>query len=161
MKNGKLLYSKGFGIADSAKGTPVNVSNIFRIASLSKLITATGIMKLWEEKKLSLDQPVFGEKGILNDSAFLGIKDPRIREITVEHLLRHQGGYSIRAGDPLFCTPSVAQSMQTPLPLSADDMGAFRRIDTAPLPARGRKCLFEPRLRGTGQSDRKGERHAL
>ena len=70
-------------------------------------------MKLWEEKKLSLDQPVFGEKGILNDSAFLGIKDPRIREITVEHLLRHQGGYSIRAGDPLFCTPSVAQSMQT------------------------------------------------
>ena len=125
MKNGKLLYSKGFGIADSAKGTPVNVSNIFRIASLSKLITATGIMKLWEEKKLSLDQPVFGEKGILNDSAFLGIKDPRIREITVEHLLRHQGGYSIRAGDPLFCTPSVAQSMQTPLPLSADDMVRF------------------------------------
>lgn len=62
MKNGKLLYSKGFGIADSAKGTPVNVSNIFRIASLSKLITATGIMKLWEEKKFSLDQPVFGEK---------------------------------------------------------------------------------------------------
>ena len=35
-KNGKLLYSKGFGIADSAEGTPVNVSNIFRIASLSK-----------------------------------------------------------------------------------------------------------------------------
>ena len=92
MKNGKLLYSKGFGIADSAEGTPVNVSNIFRIASLSKLITATGIMKLWEEKKLSLDQPVFGEKGILNDSAFLDIKDPRIREITVEPLLRHPGG---------------------------------------------------------------------
>ena len=116
-------------------------------------------MKLWEEKKLSLDQPVFGEKGILNDSAFLNIKDPRIREITVEHLLRHQGGYSIRAGDPLFCTPSVAQSMQSAA--FGRRYGAFRLIDTAPLPARGRKCLFEPRLRGTGQSDRKGERHAL
>lgn len=59
MKDGKLLYSKGFGIADSTSGDSVNVSNIFRIASLSKLITATGIMKLWEEKKA-----LTGPKGI-------------------------------------------------------------------------------------------------
>ena len=65
---------------------PVKVlSKLFRGKYLDEL------KNLWEEKKLSLDQPVFGEKGILNDSAFLDIKDPRIREITVEHLLRHQG----------------------------------------------------------------------
>ncbi len=125
MKDGKLLYSKGFGIADCTKNTPVNVSHIFRIASLSKLITATGIMKLWEDKKLSLDQPVFGEKGILNDSIYLDIRDPRIREITVEHLLRHQGGYSTRSGDPLFCTPSIAQNMHIPLPMSSEDLVRF------------------------------------
>ncbi len=125
MKDGKLLYSKGFGIADSASGDSVNVGNIFRIASLSKLITATGIMKLWEDGKLSLDQKVFGEKGILNDSAFLDIKDPRIREITVEHLLRHQGGFSTRAGDPLFCMPAIARSRHIDHPMTVDDMVQF------------------------------------
>ena len=125
MKDGKLLYSKGFGIADSTSGDSVNVSNIFRIASLSKLITATGIMKLWEEKKLSLDQKVFGENGILNDSMFLDIKDARIRDITVEHLLRHQAGYSTRAGDPLFCMPSIARSRNITHPMTVDDMVQF------------------------------------
>lgn len=125
MKDGKLLYSKGFGIADSTSGDSVNVSNIFRIASLSKLITATGIMKLWEEKKLSLDQKVFGENGILNDSMFLDIKDARIRDITVEHLLRHQAGYSTRAGDPLFCIPSIARSRNITHPMTVDDMVQF------------------------------------
>ena len=45
----------------------MDVMHIFRIASVSKLITAVGIMKLQEDGKLVLDQPVFGENGILND----------------------------------------------------------------------------------------------
>ena len=38
MKDGKLLYSKGFGIADSASGDSVNVGNIFRIASRRNMV---------------------------------------------------------------------------------------------------------------------------
>ena len=54
---------------------------LMRFASVSKLITAVGIMKLQEMKKLKLNEKVFGEKGILNDTTYNnGIKDPsRIR----------------------------------------------------------------------------------
>lgn len=122
MKNGHLLYCKGFGKADRETGEPMEVRHIFRIASLSKLITATGVMKLCESGRLSLGDRVFGTDGILNDSLFLDIKDKRILKITVEHLLRHQGGYSIRAGDPLFCMPSVARQLGKSLPLTLDDL---------------------------------------
>lgn len=122
MKDGKLLYSKGFGYADREKGIRMDVRHIFRIASLSKLITATGIMKLCEEGRLSLDAKVFGEEGILCDTAFLHIRDPKIRKITVEHLLRHQGGFSVRNGDPLFNTLNIARQMRKRPPLTADDL---------------------------------------
>ncbi len=122
MKNGHLLYCKGFGKANRETGEPMEVHHILRIASLSKLITATGIMKLCESGRLSLQDHVFGPEGILNDSIFLNIKDKRVLKITVEHLLRHQGGYSIRAGDPLFCMPSVARQLGKSLPLTLNDM---------------------------------------
>lgn len=122
MKDGKLLYCKGFGWADKEQHVPTEVKHIFRIASISKLITATGIMKLYESGKLSLDDKVFGETGILCDSMFSNIKDARIKQITVEHLLRHQGGYSIRAGDPLFNEVSVARQLGVQPPVSFDDM---------------------------------------
>ena len=122
MKDGKLLYCKGFGWADKEQNVPTEVKHIFRIASISKLITATGIMKLYESGKLSLDDKVFGENGILCDSMFRNIKDARIKQITVEHLLRHQGGYSIRAGDPLFNEVSVARQLGIQPPVSFDDM---------------------------------------
>lgn len=79
-------------------------------------------MKLQEDGLLSLEDRVFGEQGILCDSAFREIRDRRIEKITVEHLLRHQGGYSIRAGDPLFCSVSVARQLGIRPPVSFDDM---------------------------------------
>ena len=94
MKDNKLVYAKGYGIADNETGT--TPSNIFRIASVSKLITAAGIMKLVESGRLKLDDCVFGENGILNDNDFTNIKDSRIKDITVEHLLRHRSGFSSR-----------------------------------------------------------------
>lgn len=116
MKDDKLIYSKGYGYADKELNEPTEVRHIFRVASISKLITAVGIMKLVEEGKLQLDDCVFGETGILNDSCFLDIKDPRSRKITVEHLLRHQAGYSVAYGDPMFCSVDVAQKMNVPAP---------------------------------------------
>ena len=122
MKDGRLLYTKGFGWADKEAGVPTDVRHIFRIASLSKLITATGIMKLREEGRLSLEARVFGPEGILDDSLFRDIRDRRIEKITVEHLLRHQGGYSIRAGDPLFHSASVARQLGIEAPVDLDQM---------------------------------------
>ena len=111
VKDQKLLYAKGFGYADLEKGIKVEPSHIFRIASVSKLITATAIMKLQEEGKLQLDDYVFGEHGILNDSIYSNIKDRRTKRITVEHLLRHTAGYTSKYGDPMFL-PLAIQSIK-------------------------------------------------
>ena len=91
MKNDRLIYSKGYGFADEEENVPMDVMHVFRIASISKLITAVAIMKLQEEGKLTLQDRVFGPEGILNDTIFSDIKDPRTTKITVENLLRHQG----------------------------------------------------------------------
>lgn len=100
-----LLYAKGFGWADKEAGTEMLPSNIMRLASVSKLVTAVGIMKLVDENRLHLDDRVFGNSGILNDTAFTNaIKDPRYLDITVEQLLRHKAGFTTGQGDPMFST---------------------------------------------------------
>lgn len=107
IKNGKLLYAKGYGWADQEMGVKMDVGNIMRVASLSKLITAASIMKLEEDSLLKLSDKVFGPGGILNDEQFSHFKDKRCKNITVENLLRHQGGFATYRGDPLFCTREI------------------------------------------------------
>lgn len=105
MKNDSLVYAKGYGWADEEKGIEMSPGHILRLASVSKLITATGIMKLQEEGLLTLQDKVFGEDGILCDSTFTAaIKDKNYYKITVEHLLRHKAGFTTNAGDPMFST---------------------------------------------------------
>lgn len=116
MKDDRLIYCKGYGYADVEQNIPMDVMHVFRIASVSKLITAVGIMKLQEEGKLHLNDIVFGPSGILNDSIFSEIKDSRTKKITVEHLLRHQGGYSNTYGDPMFCPLDIARKMNVTPP---------------------------------------------
>ena len=100
MRNDSLLYAKGYGWADEEKGVKMEPRILLRLASVSKLITATGIMKLQEEGKLSLDDRVFGPDGILSDSTYTAaITDPGCFRITVEDLLRHKGGFTARLGD--------------------------------------------------------------
>lgn len=83
--NGKVIFSKGYGLANIASGKPATDSTIYAIASISKFITAITTMKLVEEGKLNLSDKVVDH-----------IKDfPRqefMNEITIEHLLRHQSG---------------------------------------------------------------------
>lgn len=135
MKDNRLIYCKGYGFADVEAQIPMDVKHIFRVASISKLITAVGIMKLVEEGKMNLHDKVFGEQGILNDSCFLDIKDPRSKKITVEQLLRHQGGYSIAYGDPMFCPLDIARKMNVEPPVDLNTMIRFvlsRRLGYTP-----------------------------
>ncbi|MBQ5416945.1 MAG: beta-lactamase family protein, partial [Bacteroidales bacterium] len=60
-----LLYARGYGKADlTSEMTP---GTTMRLASVSKLLTAVGIMRLQEQGKLHLDTPVFGPYGILEE----------------------------------------------------------------------------------------------
>lgn len=55
VKKGKIVYTHSFGMKDIESNTPLSDQNIFRIASISKSFSATSIMQLAEDKKLSLD----------------------------------------------------------------------------------------------------------
>jgi CubicO group peptidase (beta-lactamase class C family) len=110
-KDGRLIYAKGFGYADTATAEVTQPYHKFRIASISKLITAIAIMKLKEEGKISLNDTVFGPAGILNDPYFSCPKDKRVYGITVAHLLSHEGGWTQRWGDQMFMPITIADKM--------------------------------------------------
>ena len=56
--NGEEVWSEGFGMADLENSVPVAPQTLFRLASVSKPITATATMELWERHQLDLDAPV-------------------------------------------------------------------------------------------------------
>jgi len=121
IKNQKIVYVKAFGMADEEHAVTPHYK--FRIASLSKPITAVAIMKLIEDGKLSMGQKVFGNAGILCDSKYSEIVDVRIKEITIQHLLEHTAGWDrdvSACGDPMFDPVNIAQCMDVPAPASSD-----------------------------------------
>lgn len=115
---GNLVYSKGFGYADSENKDTVTTGSIFRIASVSKLITSVAIMKLVEDEKLDVNAHVFGPDGILNDSIYRNYIDKRYEEITVYQLLNHTAGWNGEKVEPVFNSLYVAQVMNVPPPAS-------------------------------------------
>src|SRR5881394_1073379 len=58
VKDGRLVYTRGYGWADRENKVPVKPTSLFRIASISKPFTAVAVLKLTEEQKLRLDAPV-------------------------------------------------------------------------------------------------------
>jgi CubicO group peptidase (beta-lactamase class C family) len=54
----ETIYAKGFGLADAERGKPVSPRTVFRIGSISKTVTAVGLMQLWERGLFALDDPV-------------------------------------------------------------------------------------------------------
>ena len=134
-RNGRLVYAKGFGWADEEAGEKMDAGHIMRMASVSKLITAAGIMKLCEEGRIKLSDKVFGPKGILSDSIYADIRDKRFLDITVEHLLRHDGGFTLKYGDPMFCSLDIARKMDAKAPADKQTMIRFvlsRELGNAP-----------------------------
>lgn len=132
-RNDSLLYAKGYGWADQEREEEMQPSHIMRMASVSKLITAAGIMVLQDRDSLSIKDTVFGPSGILNDSLFNSvIKDRNHHKITVEHLLRHQGGFY---RDPLFSSRDVKHQLQLDQPPVKEDFYRLvlgRRLSFAP-----------------------------
>lgn len=136
VKNGRIIYNKSFGYADEEK--PVQPESLFRIASLSKPVTAAAIFKLIEARKLSLESKVFGEHGILDLPAFSHITDARIREITIHHLLDHTAGWDrdiSPCGDPMFDPENIARCMNEKAPAAPATIIRYmlgKKLDHAP-----------------------------
>lgn len=116
---GRLVYNRGFGLADTAAHDSVYPTSVFRIASVSKTITSLACMQLFHQGLLNLDAKAFGANGILNDSIYQNILDPRDTNITVRMLLHHEGGWNRNvSGDPMFDAYNIATTMGVASPPS-------------------------------------------
>ncbi|MGQ0662050.1 MAG: serine hydrolase domain-containing protein [Pseudomonadota bacterium] len=103
-RQGRLVLARGYGYADEAAQEPVRPDALFRIASLSKPVTAAAILRLIDTRKLGLDDKAFAILGDLVPEP----GDPRLRDITVKHLLHHSGGWDrALGGDPMFLRQAV------------------------------------------------------
>ena len=58
VQDGELVWSAGFGMADLENSVPATANTVYRLASVSKSLTATSAMALWEQGRLDLDSPV-------------------------------------------------------------------------------------------------------
>jgi serine beta-lactamase-like protein LACTB, mitochondrial len=79
----ELRWSAAFGVADVENGVPVRTGSMFRLASVSKPITATAVMQLVEKGKVDLNAPL---QAVLPDFP------AKPGTLTVRHLLSHQSG---------------------------------------------------------------------
>ncbi len=101
-KNGKLVYAKGYGEANTDTHEKVTTESQFRIASVSKLITSVSIMKLIQDGRISMDQKVFGPDGVLGTSFGTQPYKQYVTDITISDLLHHTGGGWGQDNDPAF-----------------------------------------------------------
>jgi CubicO group peptidase (beta-lactamase class C family) len=101
-----VLRMDAQGWADPEHKSPMRVDSIFWIASMSKPITATAVMMLIEEGKLSLDDPV--SKYI---PEFSGLKtaDGKTQRVTVKHLLTHTSGMGEATEDEAKAARTLAE----------------------------------------------------
>jgi CubicO group peptidase (beta-lactamase class C family) len=101
VKDNQVIQYKGYGFADAEARKPMPKDELFRIASQTKAITAAGIMVLYEQGKLLLDEPVadfipeFKTPVVLDkfnaaDSSYTTV--PAKRDITIRDLLTHTSG---------------------------------------------------------------------
>jgi CubicO group peptidase (beta-lactamase class C family) len=98
----KLLLVRGYGLANKEKSAAVEPTSLFRLASLSKTVTAVAVLQLVQDRRLNLDDrvlPILGDMGPRPGR----IADTRVHVITVRHLLQHSGGFNrARSGDVVF-----------------------------------------------------------
>jgi CubicO group peptidase (beta-lactamase class C family) len=100
---GALVYADAFGWADREEREPVSPSHLFRIASVTKPITAVAVFSLVEEKRIQLTDRIFGPGTITGTDFGRPPYGPQVDEITVDNLLTHtSGGWSNSQADPMF-----------------------------------------------------------
>ncbi|HSB15858.1 MAG TPA: serine hydrolase [Bryobacteraceae bacterium] len=131
-KDGRLVFARGYGLADVEAREPVEPESLFRIASVSKTLTAAGILKLVDEGKLDLEAKAFRLLDHLTPPPNTH-PDPRLFEITVRQLLHHTGGFVkdkngvANSNDPMRppMTDMASDALGVPRPASPETIIRF------------------------------------
>jgi CubicO group peptidase (beta-lactamase class C family) len=133
VRDGSLVWFRGHGVADVVAGTPVDEDTAFRIASISKTITAVAVMQLWEQGLVDLDAPA--DDYLRGYSLTAG--KASFRPATLRHLLTHTAG---------------VRAVRRPSDLIRPALGWGARVGCAPPPLAdyyrgGLRVDFEPGTR--------------
>ncbi len=151
-KNDEIIYSKSFGYADIESKKLLNANNLYRIASMTKLVTAVGILILNEDGYLHLEDPVsyylpeFKNMNVVvpdsvdeNNKIIKYHIEPAKNEITILHLLTHTSGltYEMVESKPvskLYLVKNIDSGVR---PNEITSKESTKKIASTPL-------LFEP-----------------
>ncbi len=88
VRDGRLAFFHGHGLADIASNTPITEDTVFRIASITKTFTAIAVMQLWEQGLIDLEAPA---NDYLRAYKLIPAR-ASFRPATVRHLLTHTAG---------------------------------------------------------------------
>ncbi|UII74089.1 beta-lactamase family protein [Pseudomonas sp. HN11] len=89
----ELIWARGFGMADKARGLPVTPNTAFRAGAISKLLTASAALQLVEQQRLALDAPIQQTlREFYVRSRFHADQQAADHAITLRRLLSHQSG---------------------------------------------------------------------
>ena len=126
-RHGQLVYARGFGYADLDTKDPVQPDSQFRVASISKPITAVAVLQLVEQGRLKLTDRVFDI--IKVDPVFedrSARPDPRLRQVTILHCLQHSGGWDrAKSFDAMFQSVRIARVLGTDPPAGPEQVIRF------------------------------------
>ena len=102
VKDEKLVYTHSYGYSNRGSLKIAADDDLYRIASLSKPITAIAILKMVEEGLITLDQKVFGTYGILGNDYGVPPANSKKDLITIKNLLDHKSGWTNYPDDVMF-----------------------------------------------------------
>lgn len=127
-EGGTLAWAKGFGVKEAGTADSVTPTTLFQAASISKPVAATVLLRLVDEGKLDLDQPV---NGYLTSWKLPDNKFTAGTPVTLRHLVSHQAGTTVH-GFPGYAegeaVPTVPQILDGAKPANT----AAVRVDTTP-----------------------------
>ena len=141
IQKGEVVAAHPFGIANAEKKSPVKIDRtLYQMASVSKMVTAWGIMKLVEDGTIALDKPVnrYLKRWKFPVSQYSD-------RVTIRHLLSHTGGLNDLSGYAGFLPGESIQSLEESLTLTKDftALGKLRGATVAREP--GQNWLYSGR----------------
>lgn len=119
-----IVYARGYGWSDEDKKVKTRPDTMFRIASVTKPITAAIVRSLVRERRFRLDMPAFSYLGVQPYNGEVG--DKRLALVTVDHLLNHRGGWDKeQTFDPMYRLRMIENELQLTSPLKPINVVEF------------------------------------
>lgn len=140
IEDGRVTWSRGFGVANAERGTPVTERTAFEAASLSKPVVAYIALRLADEGRLDLDAPL---TRYVPEPVVPG--DPRLARITARRVLTHTSGFANwRGGEPLRIHFDPGERFSYSGEAFNYLQAALERLTGEPLEPLARRLVFEP-----------------